>query len=289
MKSKLIYNSKDVEWVDINSIKANNYNPNFMPSDLMEALKKDIHARGLEYPVIIRKDNQEIIDGWHRWTCCKSLGWNQIPITRRDVNDAEAMIRTLRINRERGHLLPNETGSLLKHLSESIPTDKLPVVTAMPSADIAILMDLSYDPDIIPEDTATSNLTTWTEIDSACGSIVKELKDGKIQVTSIHAVGMGGLVPARLLADRLNISKVNVNSKNYPAGSLIVDACYDTGSTFTKEMKKAKSTKTVTYAVICLKGDEERKLPSNLIYAFPDDSPERLILPWEKFDNRREQ
>ena len=64
----------DIVWLDIADVKPNDYNPNYMPSDIFESLKDNIKKNKFYGAIIIRKD-KTIIDGEHRYLALKSLGF----------------------------------------------------------------------------------------------------------------------------------------------------------------------------------------------------------------------
>lgn len=274
------YLSKDVEWVDINSIFPNDYNPNYMPNDLYNSLKEDIRINGIEYPITIRKNNRIIVDGFHRWSSCKNLGWKEVPVTFRTLTDNEAKIRTINVNRERGFLLPDLTGKLLKDLTVSIPQDILQGLIHMPINDMNLLLDLSFDPSIVPVNNITSNIMSWSEVESNLSSIVTDLK--KLKFNKILYVGKSGMIPARLLADRLSIKDIIPYTGSIPENCILVDDMYDTGKTFKSVMKKDKKT---PYVVITAK--KKLEYPDNLIFSYEDEDEEYLVYPWNKFDYRK--
>ena len=58
-----------VEWVKATELKANDYNPNHVAPIELKLLKVSLMEDGWTQPVVIRENN-EIVDGFHRWTLC---------------------------------------------------------------------------------------------------------------------------------------------------------------------------------------------------------------------------
>ena len=56
-----------VEWIETDKLKANDYNPNHIPPPELKLLKTSIMCDGWTQPIVIRENN-EIVDGFHRWT-----------------------------------------------------------------------------------------------------------------------------------------------------------------------------------------------------------------------------
>lgn len=97
-----------VEWVDVEKLKSNNYNPNHIPPPELQLLKTSILADGWTQPIVIRPD-YEIVDGFHRWTVAKrdeevyNLTGGKVPVVfLEEVSREEQMMSTVRHNRARG-------------------------------------------------------------------------------------------------------------------------------------------------------------------------------------------
>ena len=101
-----------VRWVDIDKVRANNYNPNAVAKIEMNLLFTSIKHDGYTQPVVTfydkDKDEYIIVDGFHRYCTMKNskylrdLNHNKIPVVviDKDINDRRAS--TVRHNRARG-------------------------------------------------------------------------------------------------------------------------------------------------------------------------------------------
>jgi len=107
-----------VEYVAINSIKANTYNPNRQGDKEFQMLKKSIKADGFTQPILVHRESREIIDGEHRWHAAKELGFEEIPVIFTDMTKEQMRIATLRHNRARGSEIPDLTAAVIKELEE---------------------------------------------------------------------------------------------------------------------------------------------------------------------------
>ncbi|KAF6243128.1 phosphoribosyltransferase [Nitrosopumilus sp. b1] len=125
---------------------------------------------------------------------------------------------------------------------------------------------------------------TWEEIESYCSVLENSIKSLGISFQSISTISRGGLVPARLLADRLGIKKILVDRNVIPKDSLFVDDIYDTGNTFEKISPKAESLEDMIYATIFAR--RGKKLPKQLVYAKMTDGDEYIVFPWDRFEHR---
>lgn len=108
-KGKAIIEKKNVslkelaiEYVSVDSIKPNNYNPNRQSEHDFELLLKSMEEDGFTQPIIVQKKTKMIVDGEHRWRAAKTLGYTEIPVVYVDMTPEQMRIATLRHNRARG-------------------------------------------------------------------------------------------------------------------------------------------------------------------------------------------
>lgn len=97
-----------VVWRHVDSLKANNYNPNVVAPPELELIKVSLIEDGWTAPIVITDDG-EIVDGYHRWLCTKSdlrvysLTRGLVPTVEIRPRDAASkMMATIRHNRARG-------------------------------------------------------------------------------------------------------------------------------------------------------------------------------------------
>ncbi|MHC4401043.1 MAG: ParB/RepB/Spo0J family partition protein [Planctomycetota bacterium] len=107
-----------VEYVPIDSIKPNEYNPNRQADREFQMLKKSIQADGFTQPVLVHRQTREIIDGEHRWHAAKELGYEEIPVIFTEMTREQMRIATLRHNRARGSEIPDLTAQVIEELEE---------------------------------------------------------------------------------------------------------------------------------------------------------------------------
>ena len=98
-----------VQWIERDKLKANDYNPNRVAPTELELLKTSIKLSGWTQPIVIRED-YTIVDGFHRWTVSgddeiKSLTDGQVPvvIVAEKMDKAEQICATIVHNRARGN------------------------------------------------------------------------------------------------------------------------------------------------------------------------------------------
>lgn len=102
----------DVQWVPVEKIEPNDYNPNSVAKVEMGLLYTSISHDGYTQPIVTiydpSKDKYVIVDGFHRYFTCKNnkdiyeknKGRLPIVVIKKDINDR--MASTVRHNRARG-------------------------------------------------------------------------------------------------------------------------------------------------------------------------------------------
>lgn len=97
-----------VQWVDVDKLQANDYNPNVVLSKEMELLKLSILKNGWIQPILATQ-NYVIIDGFHRASLCKfdkkvnQFTGGKVPVVVMELSEPERMLLTIRINRAKGN------------------------------------------------------------------------------------------------------------------------------------------------------------------------------------------
>lgn len=128
----------NIQWIDVEKLSANDYNPNVVFTKEMELLKFSIEKNGWIQPVLCTQ-NYVIIDGYHRATLAKEYKTitvnGKIPCVIMDLCEPERMMLTIRINRAKGshialkmsdiiHKLINDYGIPPKTICENIGATK---------------------------------------------------------------------------------------------------------------------------------------------------------------------
>ena len=98
----------NVEWVGVDKLHSNDYNPNHVAPPELQLLKTSILADGWTQPIVIRPDG-EIVDGFHRWTVAlkdeevNELTDGKVPVVElKRVSRENQVMSTVRHNRARG-------------------------------------------------------------------------------------------------------------------------------------------------------------------------------------------
>jgi len=130
MKWTLKHPVSKMEWIPIDLIQANDYNPNNVAPPEMKLLQLSIEKDGFTQPIVVWKteDHYEVIDGFHRYLVGKDkLKLTHLPCAvvnnnRTDRNDRIAS--TIRHNRARGKHQVGAMSDIVQELSRRNWTDK---------------------------------------------------------------------------------------------------------------------------------------------------------------------
>ena len=141
----------------------------------------------------------------------------------------------------------------------------------------------------------------WSQIDKYCDKIAEAIVKSKVFPDMIIAVGRGGMIPARILSDRLGVDNVQLfsiklykgiaqrNNKptigNFPVdvqdkNLILIDDILDSGTTIDAvitymQSKRPKSIKTAT--LLCRKSNKRK----STFFADECDDGVWIIFPWE--------
>jgi len=91
-----------VEFVSIDNLKPNKYNPNKHETISFDLLIKSIKLFGFTQPIVVRRGTNVIIDGEHRWRVASVLNIKEVPVIYLDLDDNQMKIATIMHNRARG-------------------------------------------------------------------------------------------------------------------------------------------------------------------------------------------
>lgn len=111
----------NVQWIDVNELKANDYNPNVVFTKEMELLKFSLLKQGWIQPVLVTQD-YEIIDGFHRSSLAKAdkqvqkMTGGKVPVVVMNLSEPQRMLLTIRINRAKGSHVAVKMSDIIKSL-----------------------------------------------------------------------------------------------------------------------------------------------------------------------------
>lgn len=142
---------RNVQFVDRNKLKPNNYNPNKVSEQNLDLLVQSIITNGWTMPIVVRPDFT-IIDGFHRWTVAgreplKSMLGGKVPVVIVEHKDhAQDMYGTITHNRARGtHLLEPMKAIVKELLDEGKSTKEICKELGMKPEEVFRLSDFTRD------------------------------------------------------------------------------------------------------------------------------------------------
>ena len=121
-----------IEWIEADSLIANDYNPNVVFTKEMELLRLSILKNGWIQPVLVTSD-LVIIDGFHRASLARydkqvrALTNGKVPCVKMELTEPERMLLTVRINRAKGSHIAIKMSDLIKRLVNDwgMPLDEI--------------------------------------------------------------------------------------------------------------------------------------------------------------------
>lgn len=111
----------NIQWIDVNKLKANDYNPNVVLTNELKLLQLSMLKNGWIQPVLITQD-YDIIDGFHRSTLCKinkeinQMTDGKVPCVILNLSKPERILLTVRINRAKGNHIALKMNKLIQEL-----------------------------------------------------------------------------------------------------------------------------------------------------------------------------
>ena len=132
---------------------------------------------------------------------------------------------------------------------------------------------------------SNSEKVSWSEVEKLIKILSEKINSMSREFSNISTISRGGLVPARLLADRLGIDSILVDQKKISSNSIFIDDIYDSGNTFKKIINKVDSPSDFVYATLFAR--RGKKYPKQLIYAKKTKNNNYIVYPWDKLEYKR--
>ena len=139
----------NVEWVNPETLFANDYNPNHVAPPEMKLLKISIIENGWTQPIVAHPTG-EIVDGFHRWTLgsrdkdVQALTGGKVPVVwLNDTTPDVARMATIRHNRARGSHYVLKMADIVYQLSSDygLHPDEIAVRLGMDAEEVERLLD----------------------------------------------------------------------------------------------------------------------------------------------------
>ncbi len=110
-----------------------------------------------------------------------------------------------------------------------------------------------------------SDNISWHQIEILVKLLAKKIIATGKEFNNVSTITRGGLVPARLIADILDIHEILADKNKIPSDSLFVDDIYDSGDTFKKVLSKVENPNSLVYATLFAR--KGKRYPKQLVYA----------------------
>jgi ParB-like chromosome segregation protein Spo0J len=124
-----------IEWVNVQDIHEDRDNPNAMNEAEFSALISEIKLNGFLQPIVTRickceiisKEHRIILGGEHRWRAAQhpEIAMKEVPCIDVDLNDEDAKLLMVNLNRIHGNFIPLKLAGLLIDLNKKIPSEEL--------------------------------------------------------------------------------------------------------------------------------------------------------------------
>lgn len=177
-KNNTVLDQLKVEYLPVDQIKPNSYNPNRQSEHDFELLCRSISSDGFTQPIIVLRSTLEVVDGEHRWRACKHLGYAEVPVVLVDMTPEQARISTLRHNRARGSEDAILAAGVLKQLADSGAIEFAQEQLMMDDVEVERLLDdwsgqeeASLIQNEVPEDQLGPKGKGLSKLDQASGNI----------------------------------------------------------------------------------------------------------------------
>lgn len=160
-----------IEYIRVDQIESNEYNPNEMDEAKFQGLKDTIKREGrMDQPVILRPLNEDeeykreeginyiIVDGEHRYLAVYELGYLTVPSIVRPLEMDDAKFKTVAMNNVRGKHVPLKMAKLIVDLMERHDIDTIRSMTGIEDEEMVKLQGLMDIPELNFDDSPTIGL-----------------------------------------------------------------------------------------------------------------------------------
>ena len=134
----------EFKWIETGSLRPNPWNPNRMSPETAAKLAAEVRRKGMILPLVVRpiENYFQIIDGEHRWLAATQMGMAALPCIVVDLDESEARLKTIQLNRLRGEDEPELLARLLRELNVEMGVEQLESRLPFDKVEIEQSMDL---------------------------------------------------------------------------------------------------------------------------------------------------
>lgn len=143
--------SATIQRIALDRLRAHRDNPNVMSASTRRKLAGHIRRTGRYPPLIVRPvqgepDQYQLLDGHQRADVLREIGHHDAECVIWDVDDEQAAMLLLTLNRLQGDDDPKQRGSLLQTLAERMDPDSLAALVPEDASQIDRLIELADPP-----------------------------------------------------------------------------------------------------------------------------------------------
>ena len=92
-----------IDYVKIEDIYPNDYNPNTHTADSFDLLIKSLLYFGFTQPIVVHRETMQIVDGENRYRAACVIGYKMVPVCFVDFDEEKLKYATIMHNMARGH------------------------------------------------------------------------------------------------------------------------------------------------------------------------------------------
>lgn len=137
-----------VNYVAVGDLKKGDWHSNYILRPDLLTLSASIQELGFVYPILVRQEDNSIIDGYHRWMLVKENEnfknkFSEIPCVYKSCDSLEAAMTHLRINRGRGNLVAHLVSKIIRNLlySKKYTEEQIRTLLSMKYDEFELLLD----------------------------------------------------------------------------------------------------------------------------------------------------
>lgn len=117
-----------IEYVKVDDIYPNDYNPNMHTADSFDLLVKSLLLFGFTMPIVVNRNTMQIVDGENRYRAASIIGYELVPVCFVDWDEEKTKYATIIHNMARGKNNDEMMDRLLKYLDDNFENDSSKVL-----------------------------------------------------------------------------------------------------------------------------------------------------------------
>ena len=185
----MTWKADTVEFIPLDRMRPNAWNPNELVGERREALKQDMKVGGATAidPILVRPIGREertahllyeIVDGESRWSIAGELKWRNIRAIARQLTEDQAKVLNYRRNYERGTINPLKEAKLFEaEMAKGLSQEKIAEKYGITQSQVSYRLSLLQLPKSIQEKVMTRVITpTHAEIIGRIPSQEKQIQ-----------------------------------------------------------------------------------------------------------------